>query len=562
MKDWYRRRAADERGAVLVVVALAMTAMIGATALAVDIGQLTNNNRTLQARADVIALDAARTLGGQTSAVLSGATGATVLAVQASAARNSVPFTSLTVDLGNWSGPTFTTVATPVIDGVIQTVTDTSVPKALRITAKGTVDFAFRQGVQTTNRKAVAIQEASAGFSLGSFLVGTVTDEQNTVLNQIFGDSFSAHVISYDGLANANVSLEALGINMPVTALSPTELLNTEVRAKDLMLASAAALNDGSHTAAVGILNAMAASVSADTMVNLGDTMKVETGGEQAAAAASVNVLHMLTAAALAVDGTHAITIPQAQLSIPNVGDVGFELNVISPPVTYFGPVNGPAVTTGQVSLTITPRISYNSTQNITCSLQSVVGLLTCLLNPVLRLSIDVTAPITLTAANASATLSGINCATNTITVSPVLGALNLDTNLNVDVDAVLAGIPLNNVIMIHAAAGAKTVSTPSPVSFVNPTEFGIPKSVGSSPIGLAGLTTLSNPANISILNIGLGSLLTPVLGALLGVVNTALGAVDSVVMPLLHRLGLTIGGADITAIPGSLTCNGLRLVQ
>jgi uncharacterized membrane protein len=101
MKNWYRRRAADERGAVLAVVALAMTAMIGATALAVDIGQLTNNNRTLQARADVIALDAARTLGGQTSAVLSGATGATVVAVQASATRNSVPFTSLTVDLGN-----------------------------------------------------------------------------------------------------------------------------------------------------------------------------------------------------------------------------------------------------------------------------------------------------------------------------------------------------------------------------------------------------------------------------------------------------------------------------
>ena len=78
-----------------------MTVLIGATALAVDIGQVTNNNRTLQARADVIALDAARTLGGQTAAVLSGPAGATVLAVQASATRNGVPFTSLTVDLGN-----------------------------------------------------------------------------------------------------------------------------------------------------------------------------------------------------------------------------------------------------------------------------------------------------------------------------------------------------------------------------------------------------------------------------------------------------------------------------
>src|SRR5687767_11788012 len=313
MKNWYRRRAADERGAVLAVVALAMTALIGATALAVDIGQVTNSNRTLQARADVIALDAARTLGGQTSAVLSGPTGATVLAVQGSATRNGVPFTSLTVELGNMSGTTFTAVATPVIDGVIQSVTNTSVPKAVRITAKDTVDFAFRPGQKATNRQAVAVQEAQVGASIGSFLVGT-TGAQNTVLSAIFGKSFNAQVVSYQGLASANVttSIRKLGLNMPVTVMSPTEVLNTSISTKKLMLASAAALNDGNHTAAVNVLNALAASVTSETYVKLGDFIKVDAANADSAADAELNVLQLLTAAAFVVDGNHAISIPAA----------------------------------------------------------------------------------------------------------------------------------------------------------------------------------------------------------------------------------------------------------
>ena len=49
------------------------------------------------------------------------------------------------------------------------------------------------------------MQENSAGFSIGSFLVGT-TDAHDTVLNAIFGNSFSAQVLSYQGLASANVT--------------------------------------------------------------------------------------------------------------------------------------------------------------------------------------------------------------------------------------------------------------------------------------------------------------------------------------------------------------------
>ena len=76
MKPWGRRTGAGngegERGAVLVFVSVAMVAMIGSAALAVDIGQQTASNRRLQAVADAIALDTARAVGGQTVSQLSG----------------------------------------------------------------------------------------------------------------------------------------------------------------------------------------------------------------------------------------------------------------------------------------------------------------------------------------------------------------------------------------------------------------------------------------------------------------------------------------------------------
>lgn len=575
MRGWYHRRATDERGAVLAVTALAMTALIGATALAVDIGQLTNDNRTQQARADVIALDAARTLGGQTSAVLSGPTGATVLAVQASATRNNVPFTSLTVDLGNWSNDTFTTLATPVIDGVIQTVTNTSVPKAVRITAKGTVDFAFRPGAQITNRKAVAVQSALVGFSIGSFLVGT-TGAQDTVLNSIFGSAFNAQVLSYQGLASANVTLEALGLNMPVTALSPSQVLNTSISAKNLMLASAAALNDGSHTAAVNVLNALAASVTTDTMVRLGDFMKAGVGGAEAAADAQFDVLQMLTAAAFVADGSHAITIPSAQVNVPNIGNVTIELDVISPAQWRLPAYVGDSAETAQVHLKITPQISIGTSGTVNgCTsdaLKSLLSLnvgelLTCTLggivNKVITLDLNASIPIDLNLAKAKATLTAINCANpQSITLDPEIAPLVVASNIDMTFTGSVLGNSLGNVLRVRADAGLVSQSEPPPVSFLHPSEFGIPKTVTSNTLSLAGLTNLT-VTDTTVLNADLGPVSAVLGSAAVVPLNAAFTALDTgLITPLVHALGLGIGGADLTALSNSLVCDGLRLVQ
>jgi hypothetical protein len=505
--------------------------------------------------ADVIALDTARAItGSQTAAQLSGVTGAVTTAALAAAARNSLLPAQMTVELGTF-GTSFTSQATVISNGVTQTVTSTAVPTAVRITAKDSVKFAFRTGSGTTSRSAVAKKpEASAGFSVGSFLAGvTPSAAQNTVLNQVLGDSFNARLVSYNGLAAANVTLGSLAVAAGFA--SPTQLLSSSISARNFMLAAAQALNDGSHAAEVTVLNNMAADVSASTMIDVGKTMKVFTGGDSAAAGASVNVLKMLTAMAMVVDGTHAVSLPQTQVNIPNIGTVDVALDLIEAAHSGYGPV-GTVVPkdapTQQVSATVTPHLTITQSNNITCSLQSLVSLLTCLLSPVLKLDIDFSSPISLTAASAQAQLTAINCGTSPkqITLQPTLGALNLNTAIDIRVKGTLAGVNLGDVLSIQASAGAKTVSNPGATTI----NEGATTSVGSTPLGVAGLTNLTT-TNVTVLNLGLGSILTPLISPLLGVVNTALGSLDTtLVSPLLKQLGVQIGGADLSAITGSVT--------
>jgi uncharacterized membrane protein len=538
---WFRHRAGEQKGAVLVVTSVAMVTMIGATALAVDVGRVTNNNRTLQAKADVIAMDAGRTLGGSTAASLSGASGAVVTAVQASASRNSMPFSKLTVDLGTMSGTTFSLIATPVLNGAIQTVTSTSVPTAVRVTASGTVDFAFQRGAKTTSRAATATQVATGGFSIGSWLA-SIPAGGNGVLNALLGDAFGLNAVSYNGLVNANVTLEQIGLNLPVTALSPTQLLTTSVGIYDFMVASIAALNAQGNTAAVNLLNSMILGASLEGTVQLGEFIEIASGAETAAATASLNLLQLLTASAFVLEkqGGHALSIPTTTVSVPGVTSVTASATVIEPPKIYFGPAGGPSIETAQVRLSINPVINLPI---------GIPGLLS--------VSVYGALPIDLTAAGATGTLSAINCATPSITVNSTTQAVNLNSAISLAVRATVLFIPID-VAQLTLAAGAKTTPGNYSTTFNYPGEFGPSnaKSVGSSNLGLDGLLNFSN-ANISILNgiINLGqiaSIVVPAINGLLG------GLDDALVAPLAEVLGLQFGGADIAAL--AVNCSGLRL--
>lgn len=567
---WFRNRAGEEKGAVLVLVSVAMVALIGATALAVDVGQVTNNNRSLQAKADVIAMDAARAVSGATAASLSGATGAVVTAAQSSATRNNLPATRLTVELGTLSGSTFTVIATPILNGVVQAVASTAVPSAVRVTASGTVNFAFQPGTKTTNRSAVAVREATAGFSIGSWLA-SIPAGGDGVLNAVLGDAFNLNAVSYNGLVSGNVTLEQIGLNMPVTALSPTQLLDTSVNISDFMVASIAALNAQGNTAAVNVLNSMIASASLTGQVKLGEFIDVAAGGETAAANASLNVLQLLTASAFVLhkESGHAISIPTATISIPGIASVTASATVIEPQQYYFGSAPGVTIDTAQVRLSVTPVINTSTgTANTACtlSLSNVLGLLGCLLNPLLPVGVSINGslPLDITAAGATANLAAINCATPSITVNSTTQAVNLNSAINLALNVTLAGTPFLNAARVNIAAGVKTTPVNSVTTFNSPSEFWptLTKSVGSSALGLNGLLNISS-ANVSVLN---GLLNTAAVSGVVStlvvpVLNTLLSSLDSaLIVPLTRTLGVKLGGADIAAL--GINCNGLRLAR
>ncbi|MGH9158113.1 MAG: pilus assembly protein TadG-related protein [Acidimicrobiales bacterium] len=557
-------RRADEGGAVLVFMSIAMVVLIGSTALAVDVGQLTDTNRDLQAVADVVSLDAARALNGSNVGILSHpSTGAVTLAVAASAARNNFPVSQLTVVLGTKTG---TSPFVPAANGAV-------IPDAVRVTAAETVDFAFAPGESSASRKAVGMANAGAGFSVGSFLA-SISAKDNTVLSGIFGSAFGVNVLSYNGLVGANLTLEAIGLEMPLGVLTPNELLTTEVEAADLFLASADALRLQGNTAAANVLDAMRLSMTGSHLVRLGDTITAETGSESAAATAQLNVLRMLTAAAFAVDGTHAITIPAAQLAIPGVGAVVLSLDVIEPPKTVFGPV-GVFAETAQVRATVTPTLSLSTSANVNgCSLSSLLGallslsigeLLTCTLggfvSRIISLNLNASIPITLEAAGAKATLTAINCAApQSITITPEPQPLTLNANVDLTFTGTVLGNPLGNVLRVRGTAGAKTTTTAPPQNFLYPSQFGVPRPVGSGALGLAGLTAFT-PTEVTLLNLNLGPVLSGLTSVVLPVVNTVMSSLDSVLVnPLNDLLGLNLGGADITAL--AMYCNGVKLAE
>jgi uncharacterized membrane protein len=554
---FFRRRAGDERGTVLVVVSIAMVVMIGSAALAVDIGQMTNKNRTLQAVADAVALDAARNLGGQNVGSLSAAGGAFMVALAASAARNNFSSSDLTVEFGTMS-PTW-----------VAKTNSSDVPTAVRVTAHGDTKFAFRPGSATTTRSATALMESEAGFSIGSWLA-SIPAGGDGILNALFGDAFHLNAVSYSGLVNANLSLQEIGLNIPVTALSPTELLGTSVSIQNFMLASISALNAKGNTAAANVLNAMILNASLTGTVKLGDFVSVASGGEAAAASAALDVLQLITASAFVIEknGGHALSIPTTSVSIPGIASITASATVIEPAKWIFGPV-GSSVSTAQVRVSVNPVINIStSNQNTPCNLtlSNLLGLLGCLLYlagmPV-GVTLNGSLPIDITAAGATGTLAAINCGgTPGITVNSVTQAVNLNTAANLNLNVTLAGSPILNAARVTIGAGAKTSPGSFSTSFLSPSEFGPShaKSVGTSALGFNGLLNVST-ANVSVLNSSLASGVTSglIAGLAVPLLNSLLTSLDNaLIVPLTKVLGVKLGGADIAAL--GMTCNGLRL--
>lgn len=577
----------EDRGATLPFVALILPVLIIMTAFAVDLGRQRADRRTAQAAADVVAIDMVRIIEGRSVADIY-FDPATQDALTASAARNGL--TNATLSPAT-AGPRVTAIEW----GTISVVTNgfdpldpfdgsqaTIVPDAVRITAADVTDYLFQPGSGPVERTAVAqaSDRKEAYFQIGSFLAG-VNPTSNTVIGTVLSQVVpGADVLSYNGLVGATVTLGQLQAGLE--AVSPGAGLDTPISYRDLLLASATALAaGGGNTAAIDLLNGMAAVASTAEEITLGELVTAQAAGGTPAASATYDVLGLLTGGAFLINGDHAVSIPATTVNVVGVGDIDMTLQVIERP-QIGGPNEGARASTGQFNLTVDTNLGVSTSQATVnlCTLgEGGLGLLgtliggtlnwlTCLLggtiNRAVSLEVTYDGDIALRAAGADAVLQSIDCESTPprITVAPEPIPLELLSDIDLVVRARVGTSAPFEIARIELDAGAVTVGTAGAQTFLDPTEFGPPpRRVGASPLGLAGLLNVT-PGQINLAQVPLSPLVSPLALPLTNSLNALLAQLDAQVLATVaNGLGLSLGGADLTALSMECELQRPRLV-
>ncbi|WP_426400157.1 TadG family pilus assembly protein [Ralstonia sp. R-29] len=582
-----RRRA---QGAISVMTAVFVTTIGLAVLVSVDIGNLFYSQRALQRAADLAAMAAVQQLGAANNAA------------QQSVNQNGLSITP-TVQVGFWDNVSGTppTYFTPqaAMDGTTN---------AAKVTLTENVPYFFTVGQRNLTATAIAANTSIVSFSLGSGLAATDAN-RNQALGLLLGGS--VNLVSYSGLANANIRLGDLAVAFG--AGSVKELLSLNASAKTLqsfiqtvlslanisgvtvgvMPASGSAasnqilINNGlinqsvdlvARTSSVGILNVL----QGDSVAQA-DFLS-QPSNEQAAADTTVNALDLIMAAAQIANGNSAVNVPALAINAPGVGTVNVSLKVIEPPVIAIGPAGKDASGNWRTQAK-TAQVRVGLGVNV-----SAAGLLSMNL------------PIGLLVASAQAGAKKNTCAvprsqsTATISVLPqpvsVCLAQGADTAVNSMtacasaspapvasvtvplVTTVTVGLKANVVPLSNTSWTDETIAVSqigkSPQTDVN---GNAPPRVSTCAVGQSACTNLGGllgglqPSISTYPSTPLTGVVNAVLAPVLALLTSTLSLIgpllDTVIIntvgPLLNAIGLDIGYADVAL--RSLDCDAADLV-
>ncbi|MEA2900880.1 MAG: hypothetical protein QOH36_767 [Actinomycetota bacterium] len=520
---------------MLVLSAAGLVLAMIFTALAVDIGFLAADKRTDQKIADMAALDASRNLNNIQPLA------------EASALRN-----------GFVTDPKRTVFAELVAPDGSGDYAPSATGKFVRVTIKSPRKpfFPFvSPNERIVSARAVAGGEPEAEISVGSTLASL--DVQKSALDAILGpmlgtnsSPLNLNAVSYQGLASGNVDLRALQtnlLNMGYDVGTPEKLLNTNVRAADLLTATAQALGQKSppDTVALVELNKIPIPLIPNLKtVALGSLISLSQPSADSALDAKLNAFDIVSGAAQVSNGSNFVAVPGINVSIPGVlpNTLSVGLSVIEPAQRAKGPVNAPAYTTVAKTSQVVLQVKLN-------------------LAP-LGLNV-LSTTLNFTAGNGKATLKNIDCAAPSILVTGETSGATISGNVNGNV----LGIPLVGTLNVTGTVGAAAAADRT---FSYPTQFRPP--VGPTPafsyhVGVAnvGLAPIF-PPGLTLSGTGALGLLTGLVEPVLENVVTALDtALVPTLGPILKVLGLDLAGADLGAIdifdpPPS--CSSTKLVK
>ncbi len=512
----------DERGAVAVMTALVMVIVLAAAAMVVDIGLSRASARDMQAVADSVALDTARSLPSCDATTLSSAANAS-LARQGTTIGQDAPLSVV---------PGHLDVNKKFAAGS----NGSGVCDAVKITSSASVDYAFAPVIGTssgtTSRSAVGTPDYPAlCFSAGTRAIVLNTSESalGPVLDQILRINLS--VVGYSGLVDLkNLSVPLADLNAALTVGTGQSLVDaTNVSLGSLLIAQATVLENGGNAAQAVVLRSIAAQVSGLT-VNVTKMLSLDTTGD-AGLKATVNALDFagtaIVAAATIANGKNAVNISSLGISVAGIDLADAKVTIIEPPVIACGRT-GVSAKTAQVRVDLKTGLSVGSLvslADISLGIRVAQGTATL-------------SSLVCTASSPTATITGQTSAANVVGYG---GTGNAQLNL-----VTLLGIRLGLGLeaSVGSGSGSHTFTYPSGTGLPSPPTY-----------------TYGSPVNLH-LAITPDSLLG--LGALLGlVVNPVLAIANAVLSPLLTGvlglLGIKLGTMDVTVL-GRPSCNGVRL--
>lgn len=598
----------SQRGAAGLFFALTLFMMVLFLALAVDTGRLVYAKRQLQSIADLAALDAARVTGSCSGATTTDPA-AVLAAAQAAASARDFLGAAYPGDLG--AAPNSVTVGT-VTTGAdnLRTFTPSGAAdaEAVQVVLNQPVSRslflpALYAGNVNLSATAVARTPAVGSFSPGSFLVGLDSSQGallNAVLGALLGSSLNLDVASYQGLADAQVSLLRLLEANELGVGTLEELLAADLTVAQLLNLTATALQaDNPNAANIILSQILGVGVGVATTIQLGDLLALDLPADNAALATDINVLDLITASAQLANEGHFVDVPNVgvNLPIPGLGtlaSVDLGLHVIEAPTLGVGPpgIEGDGswrteAHTSQIGLEVAARAI-----NLNLNLLGIV-----------KLNTAVNLDLFVQGAQTSVHLDSIRCGgllapTHQVVLGaePGLARVGIGTLADPDdptsavVPTKLADLsarvsllllPIVN-LTIPLTVGADVDVSPGPPEDLVYVTDGFAQDLPQTQTGTSDLSdTLDNTLGVllSNLTIDIGTITADVLGLPLGdlvnallnalgldslgeVVEGLLSPVTNLVLdplldalsnlllePLLGLLGVSLGGADVTLI-------------
>lgn len=584
-KRGFFARRAEESGAVAIMTAISLVFLIGAGALSVDIGHVIFTEKKLQKVVDLAALETVAVLERALNSPTgfgSGVDPQTRLTEVAKAAvdRNGIaPEDALhandfTVEVGVSDKTTKTFTPIPFASWQLA--------NAVRINGGTTQDYSFYPGGAPLTEAAIgrlnlapdndctvsctpciagsadcpkeltkfqAWAQISVGSTLGNF--SSRDSFMDPFMSALFGTTVDLDAAGYDGLAAADVSLEELFTSLEVDAGDSDEVLNSTVSLRDLVTASATALNssgDPASIAAATALNTFAASVSNGATFTFNDVIDFGMSNPGAVAKGRVNVLDLLTVAAEASNGSNLLTV-DLPFTIPGVSSARLTIALIEKPKVAAGP---PGLDSNGVYFTVAQTAQARVYLEANLSNTVVVA------GQVMALRL----PIYIDAAKASTSLTGVTCDTlksNTVTkVTTSTGAVNIslaDVNTAQMFGPTVTKLPgaIGSVagLVTVTGSGSMTIAGSTKSStFTGAHEDATGNFLRKDHIGATDvqLDSLRDTSTYTASALGLG--LSPALIAaqVKAAVAPAYDQLEaSVLNPLLQTpFGITLGGADI----------------